>query len=494
MDMPREVSRESFVTYYQPTLYWKKFYSGLFAEGVKQEGDNTFLFEVIRNLSKHRNTTVLSAVAEIIEKNLKVCDDFVAVFRQSARAHKLLDVIMERLLNECSTVQEFKSSKELLLSWSRISILSDLVMSREQCYHSSRCDVITIACVVDSFITLIKECSLNRYDDLIAVLRTLLSLPCTCVSQCTCAHSCTCESICMCFNQNLIEQFLVSQVTSPHHYRQEHILDHLRYFNRKFISRDIISHVIKITYSDADMFIKEAAYTFLCSVSVECIRDLVVSVDELLFKQISFLLYEDSSLVIEFFKYFQHVFLLYHSFFEDNIQHLPKKDEENSKPQLEVPNTKKNILNIDEIISEICNAEDCNDVRVIRSYHDNIKPISRDPIQMLQSLLNLITCDRCDIERLKQATILLTHILSVLPVSVSKCLITHLQISFIPLLNANQSPYLVDSVTDLQNILLSCGLDNVNLLASSTSKGGDLNTVLELLQATPDPSIVMDCY
>eukprot|EP00116_Pleurobrachia_bachei_P000016 sb/3460278/ len=155
-----------------------------------------------------------------------------------------------------------------------------------------------------------------------------------------------------------------------------------------------------------------------------------------------------------------------------------------------------NPLDVDSIIDSVVNVGDCHDVPLIRggaekpahSPEETSTTTSELERELVLLLLDIATCDRCDMERLVQGTKFIVRVLE--NVSDQKHLLKFLETSFFPLLRDLESPALCGVLGELNRVI---GRNMFVLHAKSRDQDAKerLQTVMQYLNSDPSHSRIM---
>lgn len=383
----------------------------------------------------------------------------------------LLD-IMDSIYNECASIQEKRGA---------VSILEDIAG------HDDLFDVIegssskTYLCFMSTYLTHLAECSADSFSMLSNFTAQLLNDP---------HFSTSCESL-----HPQLASLLLRKLSHGNSRERDLVLDVVGALNQNVIDPSVLDHVLLLSYTDEDYYVRSSCFKVLSRCtrknlpgalsgqsSVETLNSIIRSIE-----------YDDSIVAISFFGFLQAHFYLISDLIRDNTAVLlePVRAEVNgSRP--EVSDGKPSSRDVDAVIDEICNSSDCADVPLISAYEDKrTEEFASSPnAHLVCGVFRLLGLDRCDVERMKASIQLMTGILGNLDDEGKGKVVTFLERGYFELVESVNSPFLNETIRDFNSVL-----DGVRTFSElKCRKNQSLMTVLTLLESTPDPDIVIDCY
>ena len=447
-------------------------------------GKTTAINKIFSKICDAKNLSILSVVSSTIlseKKSLCLIFNFTDQFVDCSILQRTMDVIY----NDCSNLKEQRCALSLLNDLIDADELSSMLYRSNMCHHYSKCDETNFKCFMSTLLTFLMECSSESFAMLSKVAPKLFKVV---------------EYEIFFPLPVQLTRVLLRRLLSSDSRVRDLTLDFISNLPQRCVDPSVMQCILSSSYTDEDFYIKSSALKVLSSFDASNLpldlKDSSKAV-EILNKIVTVIEFEDSMVTISFFGFLQNHFHLIEEAIENNLHIITTEaDHKTNGTGCSLNNgfsrSVSNHVDVDKAINEVCDSADCADVPLIAAYQERkVESSSTSPeVKLVSGIFRLLSSDRCDVERMKASIELMCTILRNLPSNKKQELIHFMETSYFKLVESYNSPFLKHTIREF-----NCALDGAREFSElDASKDQNLKIVLALLESTPDPDIVMDCY
>ena len=462
--------------------YWQLFFGHLFSQSIAKKND--CYKEILKRICANHNIEILSVFSKNLlahKSSLGICEEMSSLILEQFTEHPLLQKTMDIIFDDCSNLQQQRSAHSLLSNIIDFNLLIGIVHVSNVCHHHVKCDITNFECFMSTFLTFMSECSTDSLSLLSSTLHKLINLQ---------EFASTCASLNFQFNSSLVSKLIHGESRV-----QEIVLEQINLFSAAIVEPKVIETIMELFFNTGDYYVKSSCLSVLSKVDYNRLpQDLLVEKSRLVLLNcmIDSTEFDDSMVAIALFKFFQTHYNLISELISQNIQCLQNlRGSKKTCSSSEVYCTKS--VDVDEVIDEICNNDNCSDVTLVNAYKDKVTNQTELPQdeRFVTGIFRLVVSHKCDIERLKASIDLISLIIkNYVSVPLKSTLFEFLESNFFSMVESFNSPFLSESICELNSVL-----EGYRIFPElQPSQNLNIETVLSLLESTPDPNIVIDCY
>ncbi|KAL5256998.1 hypothetical protein ACHWQZ_G012053 [Mnemiopsis leidyi] len=471
---------DSALDYSSTELHWQSYYRELFNLLIST-GISNAAKKITLQVCNAKNIVILSVISRVYlsQKNTLLRSTWIQdKFVDSSILQKTMDVIY----NDCSNLKEQRCALSLLNDMIETEELLSILDRSNVCHHYTKCDETNFKCFMSTLLTFLMECSSESFAMLTKVAPKLFKII---------EYEIFNDSL-----QPQLTRLLIRRLLSSDSRIRDLALDFIGNIPQSCVDSSVLQYILNTCYTDEDFYIKSSALKVMSSFDASNLPlELKDSskVTDILNKIVTIIEFDDSMVTISFFGFLQKHYHLISELIQNNL-HIIKakqKTKENGS-SLDNGSSQNYHIDVDTAINEVCDSADCADVSLIAAYQERkVETSSTSPeVQLVAGIFRLLSSDRCDVERMKASIELMCTVLENLPSGKKRKLFDFMETNYFTLVESFNSPFLKQTIRHFNSVL-----DGTRVFSElDASKDQNLKTVLALLESTPDPDIVMDCY
>ena len=472
------------LNYDDTDLHNQSFYRELFGSLVSSR-ELRATEKIVANICKAQNIVILSVVSSSVlsEKNSpEQANSFWGQMLQNQFAsHKLLQKTMDIIYNDCANMREQRCALSILSDIIDKDKLISIITTSDVCHHYSLCDQVNFRCFMSTFLTYLKECSVDSFAMLSDLTPKLSNLP-------EFANSCD-------FLQSQLTKLLLQKLMNGDSRVRDLALDLVGKLDQSIVDSSVVKHILSASYTDEDYYIKSSCFKVLSDFHSVKLSNGLDATPPLctLNKIITCIEHDDSMVTISFFQFLEKHYNFVSELIQKNVDVIANESKLKTKgPKLDQGSDQNRHLDVDKVIHEVCDSGDCADVSLIAAYHEKetVTSYSQPEEQLVSGIFRLLASDRCDVERMKASLELITVIIRSLPEVEKSIVIKFMKHGYFEMVESFNSPFLKQTIREFNSVLEGASV----FPELQTPKNQNLLTVLTLLKSTPDPDLHMDCY
>ena len=446
-------------------------------------GKTTAINKIFSKICDAKNLSLLSTISStILSEKKSLCSS--SYYMDQLVDCSILQKTMDVIYNDCSNLKEQRCALSLLNDMIDTDELVSILDRSNMCHHYSKCDETNFKCFMSTLVTFLMECSSESFAMLSKVAPKLFK---------------GCEYKIFCPLPQLTRVLLRRLLSSDSRVR-DLTLDLISNLPQSCVDHTVVQCILSSSYTDEDFYIKSSALKVLSSFDAPNLPlDLEDSSKavEIINKIVTVIEFEDSMVTISFFGFLQNHYHLIGEVIQNNLHTITTEADHKTNGTGCLLNngsdrSVSNHVDVDTAINEVCDSADCADVTLIAAYQERKVESSStsSEVKLVSGIFRLLSSDRCDVERMKASIELMCTILKNLSSEKKSELIDFMERSYFKLVESFNSPFLKHTIREF-----NCVLDGAKEFSEiDASKDQNLKTVLALLESTPDPDIVMDCY
>ena len=472
------------LNYHHAEVHDQSFYRELY-ELLLSAGQNKVIEAISAKICDAKNIVVISVISSVFLSNDSCMEhakvSWQKIFRNQFLLNKIMQNTMDIIYDDCASMREQRCALSILNDIIDKDELIGIISDSSMCHHYSKCDETNFKCFMSTYLTFLMESSSASFAMLSDLTPKLFNIP---------EFTNTCHSL-----QLMLTKLLLRKLLSGDSRIRDIALDVVGRLNQSLVDHSVLKHILTASYTDEDFYIKSSCFKVLSGFhhsklpgdlgsasAVNTINQIIIHIE-----------HEDSMVTISFFKFLQEHYHLVKDHIQKNLTVMAKENrsiENGSKHQNGSDQMKS--VDVDAVIDEVCDSADCADVSLIAAYREKETEASSLPLadQLVSGIFRLLSSDRCDVERMKASLELMITILKSLSRVEKFTVINFLQGGYFDLIESLNSPFLKETIADFNAVI-----EGARVFSElKTSPNQNLVTVLSLLESTPDPDIVMDCY